>query len=268
MMSQLEKLPLVDKRIVVTRARPQAGALARRIRDLGGEAIEFPTIEIQAPQSYAALDRAIEGLNRYEWLFFTSVNGVEQFLHRLNHLKKETAEIERLKVVAIGPETARRLEAAGIRPCLIPKQYQAEGILEGLAPEVIRGKRILIPRAAQARDVLPETLRKWGGEVDVIEAYRTNRPSTDTSRLRAMFRGNQINMVTFTSSSTVSNFVQMFPGDNISELVDGATIACIGPITSKTLEDFGLRADVVAEEYTIPGLVRAIVAYFNRTADR
>ncbi|MGH7825895.1 MAG: uroporphyrinogen-III synthase, partial [Candidatus Binatia bacterium] len=263
MMPQIEKPALKGKRIVVTRARSQAGVLARRIRDLGGEAIEFPTIEIKPLHSYAALDGAIQELRRYDWLFFTSVNGVEHFLNRLRHLKKEVGEMEGLKVVAIGPETARRLGDAGIRPCLVPKQYQAEGILEGLTPAAIRGKRVLIPRAAQAREILPETLREWGGEVEVIEAYRTSRPSADTSPLRRMFSAGEIDMVTFTSSSTVSNFARMFPDDNVSELVGRARIACIGPITSKTLDELGLRTDVVSEEFTIPGLVRAIIAYFS-----
>jgi uroporphyrinogen III methyltransferase / synthase len=263
MVSHSEELLLKGKRIVVTRARAQAEVLTRQIEQFGGEAIDFPTIEIQPLQSYSALDDAIEKIDTYDWLFFTSVNGVDYFLQRLRCSDKEVKVIERLKVVAIGPETASRLESVGIRPYLVPEQYQAEGILDGLEPQAIRGKRVLIPRAAQARELLPETLREWGGEVNVVEVYRTVRPSADTSSLRGMFRENKIDMVTFTSSSTVAHFVQMFPGENVSEIIGGAAIACIGPITSKTVEDLGLRADVVSEEYTIPGLVKAIVAYFS-----
>jgi uroporphyrinogen III methyltransferase/synthase len=258
-----EELPLKGKRIVVTRARPQARVLTREIERLGGEPVDFPTIEIRPPQTYSALDGAIEKLDTYEWVFFTSVNGVEYFLRRLGQHKREFKSRPQLKVVAIGPETASRLEAAGITPYLVPKRYQAEAILDGLTPEAIRGKRVLIPRAAQAREVLPETLRKWGGDVDVVEAYETALPKVDTSKLRAMFHEGKIDMITFTSSSTASHFVQLFSGENLGELIGRAAIACIGPITSKTVEDLGLRADVVAEEYTIPGLVQAIVAYFT-----
>lgn len=264
MMRRAEKSPLSGKRIVVTRARSQAGALARRIEGLGAKAIEFPTIEIQPPLSYAALDGAIARLETYDWIFFTSVNGVDYFFQRLRYLKKGVRWVEGLKVAAIGPETARRLEAVGIQPCLVPKQYQAEGILSSLTPEAMRGKRVLIPRAAQAREILPETLRAWGGEVEVVEAYRTGRPNVDVARLRRMFAENKIDMITFTSSSTVAHFVRMFPNDNVRELMGRAAIACIGPITGKTVKDLGLRADIVSKEYTIPGLVRAMIAYFAR----
>jgi uroporphyrinogen III methyltransferase/synthase len=268
MVADSQELALKGKRIVVTRARAQAEALIRQIEQSGGEAIEFPTIEIQPPQSYSALDSAIQKIATYDWLFFTSVNGVDYFVKRLRRYDKEVNALESLKVVAIGPETASRLEALGIRPYLVPEQYQAEGILDGLPPQMIRGKRVLIPRAAQARQLLPETLRQWGGEVNVVETYRTVRPSFDTSRVRGMFRESKIDMVTFTSSSTVAHFVQMFPGDKVNDIIGEAAIACIGPVTSKTVEDLGLSADVVSEEYTIPGLVRAIVGYFNGGAER
>jgi uroporphyrinogen III methyltransferase/synthase len=263
-----EELPLKGKRIVVTRARPQAGVLMREIEQFGGEPIDFPTIEIRPPQSYSALDAAIEQLDTYEWIFFTSVNGVDYFLQRLRHRNKEFANPRQLKVVAIGPETANRLEASGIRTYLVPKQYQAEAILDGLTPEAIRGKRVLIPRAAQARELLPKTLQKWGGEVDVVEAYQTALPKVDTSTLRAMFCENKIDMITFTSSSTASHFVQLFPGENLGELIGRAAIACIGPITGKTVETLDLHPDVVSEEYTIPGLVRAIVGYYSGANSR
>lgn len=268
MVQPSEELPLKGTRIVVTRARSQAGALSREIERFGGEAINFPTIEIRPPQSYSALDGAIEKLATYEWIFFTSVNGVDHFFRRLRRHDKRFKELERLKVVAIGPETANRLAAVGVKPDLVPKQYQAEAILDGLTPEAMQRKRVLIPRAAQAREVLPETLREWGAEVDVVEAYQAALPSVDTARLRGMFRENKIDMITFTSSSTVAHFMQLFSDENVSALIAGATIACIGPITSKTVEDMGLRVDVVSEEYTIPGLVRAIVAYYSRGNSR
>jgi uroporphyrinogen III methyltransferase/synthase len=261
--SSEERSILAGKRVVITRARSQGGELARRIEELGGEVIEFPTIEIVPPQDHGPLDRAIERLETYQWIFFTSVNGVEYFLARLDHFGKDATSMEGRKVVAIGPETGRRLDNAGIRPFLVPQKYQAEGILEGLAPEKIRGTRVLIPRAAQAREVLPETLRQWGGFVDVVPVYRTVAPKNDVTELTAMLRQNKVDVITFTSSSTVTHFVQLFHGENVAELVASTVIACIGPITGQTATDYGLRADIISEEYTVPGLVGAIVEYYQ-----
>ncbi|MBI3065944.1 MAG: uroporphyrinogen-III synthase, partial [Deltaproteobacteria bacterium] len=204
--------PLVGRRIVVTRARAQAGGLAARIEELGGEVIEFPTIEIQPPESFAALDAAIARIADYNWLIFTSVNGVEQFLARFDRSGKSSAEIQGKRVAAIGPLTAERLNGAGIGTCLVPEQFQAEGVLDALKPEEMRGKRVLIPRAAKAREILPETLRQWGAFVDVVDAYRTVMPTADVSRLRSLLQERKVDMVTFTSSSTVWNFVKLFGG--------------------------------------------------------
>ncbi len=254
---------LAGKRVVITRARSQAGELARRIEELGGEVIEFATIEIQPPAEVGPLDRAIERLHSYDWAFFTSVNGVDHFLARMSHLHRSAEHMNHIKIVAIGPETARRLEQAGIRPFLVPKKFQAEGILDGLRPEEISGKRILIPRAAQARDILPNTLRQWGGTVDVVEVYRTAVPKSDTGKLLKLLRDKKIDMITFTSSSTVSHFVRLVGAKKLVDLLQKPVIACIGPITSQTAADLGLHADVVSEEYTVSGLVRAIASYYE-----
>jgi uroporphyrinogen III methyltransferase/synthase len=259
--------PLAGKRIVITRARGQAESLAQRIEERGGEVVEFPTIEIQPPESYAALDGAIEKIRTYDWLIFTSVNGVESFLKRMQILNKPINELVGIKVGAIGPETAKRLESAGVQDCLVPKQYQAEGFLEILSPELVRGKRVLIPRAAKARDILPETLKQWGAQVDVVEAYRTAIPVVDSTWFKDLLRTGGVDMVTFTSSSTVTNFVQLFAGQNLAQLLAGVAIACIGPITRQTVEELGGRAAVVAEEFTIPALVQATVDYFARQAN-
>ena len=258
--------PLAGKRIVVTRARAQAGGLAGRIEELGGEVIEFPTIEIQPPESFAALDAAIARIADYDWLIFTSVNGVEQFLARFEHSGKSSAEFQSKRVAAIGPPTAKRLESAGIHSCLVPEQFQAEGVLDALKPEELRGKRVLIPRAAKAREILPETLRQWGAVVDVVEAYRTVIPTLDASRLRGLLQEAAVDMVTFTSSSTVANFVKLFRGEKLSDILHGTAIACIGPITEATVRELGGKADLVSAEFTIPGLVRALVEFFERGA--
>lgn len=255
--------PLAGRRVVVTRARAQAGTLARRIEELGGAVFEFPTIEIRPPESFAAFDDAVAKIENYDWLIFTSVNSVEPFLARLHHQGKAVALLSRLKVGAIGPQTAKRLEAAGIRPCLVPKRYQAEGILDAVEPETMRGKRILIPRAAEARDVLPATLRKWGAVVDVAIAYRTALPAIDITPLAELLRRRNVDAITFTSSSTVKNFVGLFGDKNLGEMTVGCALACIGPITARTVEELGGRVDIVASEFTIPGLLRAIVEYFQ-----
>jgi uroporphyrinogen III methyltransferase / synthase len=258
---------LRGKRILVTRARSQALSLAQRIESLGGEVVEFPTIEIRPPESYGPLDQAIYQIANYDWLIFTSVNGVEQFLNRFEKLGKNIANLAGIEVGAIGPETARRLTAAQIEPTLVPKKYQAEGILDELISETVLGKRILIPRAAKARDILPETLRRWGARVDVVEAYQTVLPQVDVSALCRLLREGTIDMITFTSSSTVTNFSVMLRDQDLPRLLSRAVIACIGPITKKTVEDLGMRPEIVSEEFTIPGLVRAMVDYFSRTAN-
>ncbi len=261
----MAQMPLARKRIVVTRARAQAARLASRIEDLGGEVIELPTIEIEAARDIGALDAALARIESYQWLFFTSVNGVEPFLSRLAHVGKSVAQLARLEVAAIGAETAKRLEVAGIRVSLVPTRYQAEGLLESLSADQIKGKKVLIPRAAKARDLLPETLRRWGAEVDVVEAYRTVVPVVDTSGIQERLKSGDVAIVTFTSSSTVSNFVQLFAGASLPAIVGDTAIACIGPITAKTVEDCGGKVAIMAREFTIDGLVEAIVEYSNRT---
>jgi uroporphyrinogen III methyltransferase / synthase len=258
--------PLAGRRIVVTRARAQAGGLAGRIEALGGEVIEFPTIEIQPPASFAPLDAAIARIADYDWLIFTSVNGVDQFLARFNLSGQSLAEIQRKRVAAIGPPTAERLQGAGISSCLVPEQYQAEGVLDALKPEELRAKRVLIPRAAKAREILPETLRQWGAAVDVVEAYRTVIPTPDVARLSSLLQEGAVDMVTFTSSSTVANFVKLFRGEKLSTILRATAIGCIGPITEATVRELGGKADLVSAEFTIPGLVRAMVDFFERGA--
>jgi uroporphyrinogen III methyltransferase / synthase len=253
---------LAGKRIVVTRAHSQASELARRLCELGAEVIEFPTIAIEPPRESAPMDRAIEELHNYEWLFFTSVNGVEFFFNRLRQLGKNSHALEHLKVVAIGPETAGRLKGEGAHVYLVPAKYQAEGILEGLNPAEIRGRRILMPRAAKAREILPETLRQWGASVDVVQAYQTVLPQDYQFGLHELFK-KQIDVITFTSSSTVENFLRILEGEDPNRILQGVIVACIGPITARTALNSRLRVDIVSSEFTIPGLVTAIVKFLR-----
>ena len=257
------KKPLDGREIVVTRARAQARVLAQRIIDLGGVVVECPTIEIQPPGDFLAFDRALARLDSYDWLIFTSVNSVEPFLSRLDHVGKRVAQLARLKVAAIGSETAKRLDAAGISVAVVPQRYQAEGLLDSLGAAAMAGKNVLIPRAAKARNVLPETLRQWGANVDVVEAYRTAAPNIDVAALRQRLQRGDADIVTFTSSSTVSNFVELFAAADLTSIVGKAAIACIGPITAKTVEDLGGKVAIAAREFTIDGLVKAMVDYCN-----
>jgi uroporphyrinogen III methyltransferase/synthase len=253
---------LSGKRIVVTRPRTQAGELSRRLFELGAEVIEFPTIAIEPPLDYAPMDRAIAQLNQYDWLFFTSINGVQSFFDRLRHFGNDSQNLEHLKVVAIGPETAGRLKAEGVHVHLVPSKYQAEGILERLDPNEIRGRQILMPRAAKAREILPETLRQWGAIVDIVQAYKTVLPQYRQFALRELSE-KQIDVITFTSSSTVENFIGVLEGEDLKRISQGVIFACIGPITARTAMDCGLRVDIVSDEYTIPGLVGAIVKFYE-----
>ena len=257
--------PLAGKHVMITRARKQAGSLAQRIEALGGEAIELPTIEIEPAQDFGALDAALARLESYHWLVFTSVNGIDPLLGRLAHLGKSVAALSHLKVAAVGAQTATRLAAAGISVDLVPARYQAEGLLDALGAEAMHGKRVLLPQAAQARDVLPVTLRQRGAEVDVVEAYRTVLPVVDSAAIKRRMQAGEIDIVTFTSSSTVINFPQLFDGMALAEIIGKAAIACIGPITAKTVTDLGGKVAIMAGEATIESLITAIVDYFNST---
>ena len=256
--------PLSGRRIVVTRARSQANSFIEALENLGAEAIEFPTIEIVPPESYEALDKALKEIERYDWIIFTSVNGVSCFSSRFAALKKDPSALRKMRVAAIGPETAKAVESLGVAPRVVPEEYRAEAILEKLRPEEMRGRKVLIPRAAEARDVLVRTLRQWGAAVDVVEAYRTVAPASDPGWMRALLLGGKADVVTFTSSSTVKNFVALVEAKDLRKLLSATAVACIGPITRATAEEMGIRVDVVAIEYTIAGLTQAIVDYFKK----
>lgn len=255
--------PLTGVTVLVTRAGRQAETLVRQLEGAGARAIELPAIEIQSPENFADLDAAIDRIDSYDWLIFTSVNSIPSFLERLGRSGKNTSCLAALQVGAIGPETAKRLEAAGICTALVPDRYQAEGILDCVPADSMRSKRVLIPRAAEAREVLPQTLRAWGAVVDVVVAYRTMLPQVDIAPVKELFRRGEIDVVTFTSSSTVKNFVQLFGGGALAKIVNGSLVACIGPITAQTVEETAGKAAIVAREFTTDGLTRAIIEHFR-----
>lgn len=258
-----ERKPLFGRRVVVTRARAQAGELSRELETLGAETFEFPTIEIRSPEDFGPLDGAIRDLDSFDWLVFTSVNGVEAFVERLKrHGLDLRAVPRRARVAAIGPATARRAEEAGLRVDVTPEEYRAESLIKALTDDSLVGKRVLIPRAKVAREVLPEKLHESGAEVVVPPAYESVLSGEGRERLRVLLDSGEVDCVTFTASSTVENFVQAFGGEEAGRLLSKSRVACIGPITSETARERGIRVDVEAGEYTIPGLVEAVVDLF------
>lgn len=268
--NQTSASPLAGRTIVITRAREQAGEFAAQLEAYGARVISCPTIEIVAPESFEPLDEAIENLYGYDWLIFTSVNGVDYFLRRLTERGHDVSELDELRVCAIGEATATRLADAQIHVDVLPEQFKAEGVFASLKDylggiEGFKTLNILIPRAAAARDYLPRALEEAGARVDVVAAYRTVRPeSTELGRVAALFEGGAVDCITFTSSSTVKNLAQLFDTTDLSKLLKGITIACIGDITSGTATQYGLDTHIQPQDFTIPALARAIADYFKR----
>ena len=264
-------LPLHGICVLVGRARHQASALSSGLRDLGAEVMEIPFIEIRRPRSCKLLDNALRNLSEYDWLILTSVNGVEALWERLRKLRLGEKQLRHLQIAAIGPATQRSIEQHGLKVNVVPKEYVAESVVTSLRWKV-KGKRVLLARAKVARDVIPRELRKLGARVDVVEAYETIIPRSSRQQLRTVLRNakRRPDWITFTSSSTARNFVALFgksrgrgrPRHTVqihTKQLDGVRFASIGPVTSSTLRELGLPVDVEATEYTIPGLIDAIV---------
>lgn len=248
--------PLFGKRILVTRARAQASALTEKLTALGASCVEAPVIRIVPPSdSYAGLDSAIGKLQDYHWVIFTSVNGVEHFFARLHHTGKDTRALGYAKIAAIGTATRDRLRTYGIEADLVPQEFRAEAVVDALRPILPPRAHILLPRAQEARDVLPASLSAHGVTVDVVAAYETVPETEHGEELAAQMMDGAFDYVTFTSSSTVKNLVRML--GNITPL-QHTKIACIGPVTAETVKQFGLDPYIVAGTYTIDGLITAI----------
>lgn len=252
-----DKKPLFGKTVLVTRAREQASMLTGRLEELGAACMEAPAIQIVPPASYEPLDQGIAALPDYDWLIFTSVNGVEHFFRRLQKSGRDSRSLAKAKVAAIGVQTAEKLKTYGILADIVPVQFRAEGVVEALQGRIQPGMKVLIPRALVARDVLPEKLREMGAVVDVVPVYRTVAGETDGTMVAEKLKNGGVDVVTFTSSSTVTNLLALL-GPGGAELIGKAKVACIGPITSGTCLKNGITPDVIADEYTIAGLVEAI----------
>jgi uroporphyrinogen III methyltransferase/synthase len=255
--------PLAGRVILVTRAREQAERFAALLEQAGARVLLAPTIIIEPPDSWAPLDEALARSREYQWAIFTSVNGAEMVRRRLEHLGRGCEALASCRIAAIGPATAEVLRTWGLPAEVVPAEYVAEGLAERLRPLIRRQERVLLPRAAETRDVLVRELESMGAVVDEIAAYRTRAAKDRAQDLCGAFRRREVDVVTFTSSSTVKNFAALWSPDELAPLMAGVTVACIGPITRRTATALGLRTDIMPEEYTIPALARAIAAHFE-----
>jgi uroporphyrinogen III methyltransferase/synthase len=257
-----ERLPLFGRRIVNTRPKGQADALSFRLKALGANVIELPTIEIGPAADYGPLDRAIGDLASYDWLIFTSANGVRCFVERLDASAADLRAL-RAKICAIGPATRAAIEALHLKVDLMGREYVAEGLLEAFSGHHLAGTRVLLPRAAVARDLVPEELARRGARVDVVEAYRTVTPENAAAQAAKVLGGERKpDCIAFTSSSTVQNFVSA----SGAAMLDGVKVASIGPVTTATARRLGIAVDTEARVYTVDGLVEAVLGLYTETS--
>jgi uroporphyrinogen III methyltransferase / synthase len=265
--THVDNQPLAGRTVVITRAQAQADEFANELRKFGASVIVCPTIKIAEPESYARLDEAIEHLFGYDWLVFTSVNGVDYFLRRLSDCGHRVTELDDLKVCAIGEATAERLREAHVHVDVVPLEFKAEGVYRSLVEfvtgeEALNGLNFLLPRAAVARDYLPKALETAGARVDVVPAYQTVLPDDiDRGRVAAMLTGGA-DCIAFTSPSTVRNLAQLFDSTDLSLVLEGVAVACIGDITAAAATEHGLQTDILPKQFTVPALAYAIAAHF------
>ncbi len=259
------ELPLRGVRILVTRAREQADGLVKMLTDLGADVINIPTIEFVPPQSFQPLDLALAHANSYDWLILTSVNGVRALAKRAEKTNVSLGLLRSLKIVAIGSATADEIRMLGLQAALVPEEYVAESVVTALKGKVF-GKKVLVVRAKVGRDVIPDSLRAAGAEVDVAEAYETVLPVNSSGKIKELLTDadRRPQVITFTSSSTVKNFVTILGKGNSPKIaLQGIVLASIGPVTTATLLENGMQVDLTATEYSIPGLVVALKNYFE-----
>ncbi|HKP53975.1 MAG TPA: uroporphyrinogen-III synthase [Chloroflexia bacterium] len=256
--------PLQGKRVVVTRAREQSKGLVEQLQSLGAEVVESPAITIAPPETYAPVDEAIIGLDRYDWVIFTSANAVEAFTARLAQISRSMETLSTRKLCAVGPATAAAINKLGCKPALVPTAYLADAVIEEIGD--VKGHRILLPAADIARKTLGEGLRSKGAHVDEVTVYRTTA-GDGGGTLADLLSTDKVDAVTFTSSSTVRNTVDNLASratytEGAVRLLNRAKVVCIGPVTAGTAQELGVRVDAVASEHTAQGLVAALVALF------
>jgi uroporphyrinogen III methyltransferase/synthase len=261
-----ENRALFGKNIMVTRTREQASDLVAGLEEFGANCLEYSTINIEPVESYEILDEEMERLEEYHWILFTSLNGVQFFFNRLYEKGMDARDLKGPDIAAVGKATADLLLGYGVKADLVPGVFTGEGLAESLLDLGVEGRNILIPRALQGREILPETLRGAGARVSVVPVYRNCPAQGDKDSLRGEFEEGRVDMITFTSSSTVRHFLQMIDAESqqqLQELLGGVKIAAIGPITAKTVTDNGLKVDVQPDDYTIADLVNAVVDYYS-----
>ena len=251
---------LAGKRVLVTRTRAQASSLSEMLAAEGAEPVELPTIEVLPLEDYSRVDLAVASLQTYSWVIFTSANGVDAFYNRMEALALDSRAFGGVRVGAIGPATGAALAQRGIRADFVPPRYVSEAMVEAMGDLEMEGRRVLLPRADIGRDELAEGLARLGAEVEPLPVYRTVVPQDSRDRAQVLLKDGNIDLVTFTSSSTVLNLLGLLDGNG--SIPQGALVACIGPITASTAREMGLRVDIVAQEYTIAGLVRAVKEHF------
>jgi uroporphyrinogen III methyltransferase/synthase len=261
--SSSKTLPLHGRRVVITRRKEQASILRTALEKKGAKVIALPTIAIVPPRSWKPLDGALGKLDSYDWLIFTSTNGVDFFFERLRKKRKTVRALRGKRVAAIGPATARALRQRGVKVKVVPEDFIAEGLLKALGSKGWKGKRVLLARAAQARQILPRELRKRGATVHVVPVYQTILPPQSKVRVKSLFAKKKPDAITFTSSSTVKNFFAIAGRARAKKLLAGVVVATIGPVTSRTARALGLKVAVEARTYTIPGLAQALARHFQ-----
>ena len=257
--------PLAGRFVVVTRPRAQAQTFAALLEEAGATVLLVPTIVIEPPVSWEPLDRALDRIGDYGWAVFTSVNGVEMTRRRLEERGREMGVLRGRRLAAIGPATAGALRDLGLEPEVVPEEYVAEGLAESLRGLICPGERVLLARASDTRDVLVRELEAAGAQVDEVPAYRTRPAHEDAEELHRALATGRVDVVTFTSSSTVRHFAGLFPSGDLPRLLSGVAIACIGPVTRATAGELGLQARIVPREYTIPALAHAICQHYARS---
>lgn len=259
-LSWFENRPLFGKRILVTRARAQQSALVERLEGLGAWVMESPMIVIKPIRNWEKVDKILFSLEEYQWLIFTSVNGVSIFMERLLSIGQDVRSLKDLNIVAIGPKTKEALENLALKVHYMPEKYVAEALSEELADLIKQGEKVLLPKGDLAREVIPKAIRELGGFVEEIIIYQTVKNQDKDEVLLKALKAKEIDMITFTSSSTVQNFMELIPTAEKDELLKGISVASIGPITTNTAQELGLTVQITAETYTVEGLVKAILS--------
>lgn len=265
----MNRIPLEGRTVIITRAASQAADLTTRLEGYGAHVIVCPTIEIREPDNYDRLDEALDHLYGYDWLIFTSINGVEFFLKRLVDRGLQVSDLDEIKVCAIGQRTADKLHDAHVHVDLVPSQSTAEGVFAALSEfaggdQHLQGLNILLPRAAAGRDVLPDALQKAGARIDIVTAYQTVLPENiDRGKLAAMLTGSG-DCIAFTSPSTIKNLAKLFDTHDLGKTLPNIAVACIGSITAQAAAEYGLHVDIQPQQFTTADLAQAIAAYYSK----